>query len=132
MDASPRHYFITAAPQCVYPDAYLGPAAGKALGDVPKDFDWLNVQFYNNFCSVNSGSSFTSAWQQWAAVGPKVMVGMPATSQAGTGWLDPSGLKSLVSGVSGSSAFGGAMIWDAGFDQNSGTPHYSASVAASF
>jgi chitinase len=132
MDASPRHYFITAAPQCVYPDAYLGPAAGKALGDVPQDFDWLNVQFYNNFCSAGSGASFTTAWQQWAAVGPKVMVGLPATSQAGGGYVAPAGLSALLGGVASSPAFGGAMIWDAGFDQNSGTPHYSVDVANAF
>ena len=48
-----RQYFISAAPQCVYPDASLGPDHTKHNVTVPTAithaaFDWLNMQFYNN------------------------------------------------------------------------------------
>ena len=45
-DAS-RKYIIGAAPQCPFPDGYLGPYPGKALGDVGHMFDEVYVQFYN-------------------------------------------------------------------------------------
>jgi hypothetical protein len=74
-----RKYYITAAPQCPFPDAYLGPGAGKALGDTANLFDYLFVQFYNNFCFTGSGDIFRSALAQWTKVaGPKIFIGMPA------------------------------------------------------
>lgn len=48
MDADHSHpYFITAAPQCPLPDAWIGPGNGTALGDAPQAFDALFVQYYN-------------------------------------------------------------------------------------
>eukprot|EP00490_Sorites_sp_Unknown_P029620 CAMPEP_0114653686 /NCGR_PEP_ID=MMETSP0191-20121206/9946_1 /TAXON_ID=126664 /ORGANISM="Sorites sp." /LENGTH=175 /DNA_ID=CAMNT_0001868857 /DNA_START=220 /DNA_END=744 /DNA_ORIENTATION=+ len=35
-----KEYIITSAPQCVYPDAYMGPGSGKALSVSPKSFSW--------------------------------------------------------------------------------------------
>jgi chitinase len=126
MDASAaRKYYIAAAPQCPFPDAYLGPAAGKALGDAPTAFDFLFVQFYNNFCAGTSPAAFTTAWNSWAGVaangGPKIFVGLPATPQAANAasFVDRANLPSLLAGVKGASAFGGVMLWDVSFDQNS-------------
>lgn len=39
-----KKYYITGAPQCVYPDASLGPTLNSAW------FDMVMVQFYNNPC----------------------------------------------------------------------------------
>jgi hypothetical protein len=36
-----RLVYVPGAPQCPYPDAYLGPAPGRALGDHPELFDAL-------------------------------------------------------------------------------------------
>ena len=47
-----RKYVIAAAPQCPYPDAFLGPLPGKAFGDVPELFDEIYIQFYNNYCQT--------------------------------------------------------------------------------
>ncbi|KAG5719515.1 Chitinase 1, partial [Termitomyces sp. T112] len=42
-----KRYYVTAAPQCPFPDAYLGSAI-NAVG-----FDAIFVQ-YNNYCGVNN------------------------------------------------------------------------------
>ena len=83
MDGSGHKYYITGAPQCPYPDAYLGPAAGRALGDAPSAFDFLFVQFYNNFCGYGTPSAFQSSFAMWKGLangGPKILVGLPATT----------------------------------------------------
>ena len=56
-----RPWYISAAPQCPTPDAHLGPGAGKVLGDAPELFDFLNVQFYNNWCGGHNPGLLVSA-----------------------------------------------------------------------
>ncbi len=132
MNASGRRYFITGAPQCTYPDAYLGPSAGTPLGDAPGAFDAVWVQFYNNYCAYTAGSAFN--FTQWAGLsasgGPLIFVGLPASpSAAGSGFVDPSALGGLVSGVKSSAAFGGLMMWDAYWDEQTS---YSGTTNGSF
>ncbi|KAK9834231.1 hypothetical protein WJX84_009830, partial [Apatococcus fuscideae] len=43
-----RTFFLTAVPQCPFPDANLGPSLGTALGDTASSFDYVSIQFYNN------------------------------------------------------------------------------------
>ncbi|KAJ2889719.1 Chitinase 1, partial [Coemansia aciculifera] len=43
-----RQYYIAAAPQCPFPDAYLGSTLNSAW------FDMVFVQFYNNYCGLNA------------------------------------------------------------------------------
>lgn len=57
MKTSSKKYFITAAPQCPFPDAWTGPGGGTALGDAIANFDYIWVQFYNNYCQYNGGTS---------------------------------------------------------------------------
>jgi chitinase len=52
---SARQYLVTAAPQCPFPDAYVGDALSRSW------FDLVNVQFYNNYCSVSGGANFNFA-----------------------------------------------------------------------
>ena len=54
-----RTYYVTGAPQCPFPDAYLGPAGASALSSTPFDYVW--VQFYNNYCAP--GPNFN--WDTW-------------------------------------------------------------------
>ena len=86
------NYLITAAPQCVFPDAYLGPQlAGLALTDAAMQFDYLWPQFYNNhICQYNEadkGAGFQQSFQNWSswanATAPAldVLVGLPAPLQ---------------------------------------------------
>ncbi len=124
-DAS-RHYLITGAPQCPYPDAYLGPGAGKPLGDALSSFDYLFVQFYNNACAFTGGAAFDDAWKQWAALGataggPKIFVGLPATTEAAasSSFVVRSDVAKLLGKVKSSPSFGGVMLWDVSYDQNS-------------
>jgi chitinase len=118
-DPTGRRYYVTAAPQCPFPDAALGPAPGKALGDVPRLFDFLFVQFYNNFCAGFNPDFFMMSYNRWAGVGPKVMVGLPARTDAGGGHVARGALPALLNRVKGTPAFGGVMLWDASYDQNS-------------
>ena len=123
MDQSGRKYYITAAPQCPFPDAFVGPAAGRPLGDAPSAFDYVFVQFYNNYCGYGTPSAFRDSFAMWktlATGGPKVIVGLPATTgAAGSGFVPRTTLPSLVNDVKADPAFGGVMLWDASNDQNS-------------
>ena len=123
MDASGHKYYITGAPQCPYPDAFLGPAAGRALGDALSAFDFVFVQFYNNYCGYGTPSAFSDSFDMWktlATGGPKVLVGLPATTgAAGSGFVARATLPSLVNSVKGDAAFAGIMLWDVSNDQNS-------------
>ncbi|HVU52227.1 MAG TPA: glycosyl hydrolase family 18 protein, partial [Polyangia bacterium] len=123
MDGSGHKYYITGAPQCPYPDAFLGPAAGRALGDAPSAFDFVFVQFYNNYCGYGTPSAFSDSFNMWrtlATGGPKVLVGLPATTgAAGSGFVARATLPALVSSVKGDAAFAGIMLWDVSNDQNS-------------
>lgn len=112
---------ITAAPQCPHPDAYLGPAPGRPLGDAPELFDALFVQFYNNWCAWSSPAAFAEAWTAWAALGPRVFVGLPATPEAANpaSFVARAALPALLDVVRDDPAFGGIMLWDASFDRNS-------------
>ena len=82
---SSRKYIIGAAPQCPFPDGYLGPYPGKALGDVGYEFDEVYVQFYNNWCHTGNKRVFYDHMKKWLDFsknskpgGPMIFVGMPA------------------------------------------------------
>ncbi|KAJ1647397.1 Chitinase 2 [Coemansia asiatica] len=55
-------YYIAAAPQCPFPDAYLGSTLNNAW------FDMVFVQFYNNYCGVNTYPGWFNFkdWDNWA------------------------------------------------------------------
>ena len=116
--AGGKKFFLTAAPQCVFPDA----AVGEALDAVP--FDFIMIQFYNNYCGVSNfkeGSDDQNAfnfdvWHNWAkgSKNPnvKVMIGIPAAQGAGGGYTEGSKLKAAIDWSKRYSSFGGAMMWD--------------------
>ncbi|KAJ7622131.1 glycoside hydrolase family 18 protein [Roridomyces roridus] len=97
-----KKYYVTAAPQCPYPDAHIGGALNAA------SFDAVYVQDWDY-----------SVWDTWAkTVSPnpavKVYIGAPAASSAGAGYVDAATLGALaVSTRSQYSSFGGIMLWDA-------------------
>ncbi|KAG1349570.1 hypothetical protein G6F62_003542 [Rhizopus arrhizus] len=112
---SKGQFLIGAAPQCPFPDAILGSVI-NAVG-----LDFINVQFYNNFCSVASGSSFNfDVWDDWAKnkspnKNIKVMLTVPGSSTAaGSGYASIAELGSIISSVTSQySSFGGVSVWDA-------------------
>ncbi|TFK40066.1 glycoside hydrolase superfamily [Crucibulum laeve] len=113
-----KKYYVTAAPQCPFPDAYLGSVL-NAVG-----FDAVYVQVYNNYCGVqnyNNPNAWNFAtWDNWAkTVSPnkavKVYIGAPASSSAaGSGYVDATTLGNIAKQTrSQFSSFGGIMLWDA-------------------
>ena len=140
MDADTRKkYLITSAPQCVFPDAWMGPGLGTALTMAPAAFDHLFVQFYNNDCHWANRKAFDETYGQWSRLSttaqPKIWVGLPPTADAAdkSDLVPVAGLPALVQDAAAASSYGGIMLWDAGYDivdAVAGQPTYSASVAA--
>jgi chitinase len=118
--AGGKKYLLTAAPQCPYPDAADGP-----MLDGTVFFDIVWVQFYNNYCGVNSYTSGSATqnnfnfatWDNWAktvSLNPnvKVMLGVPGNTGAGAGYLSASALQDVISYSKSFSSFAGVMVWD--------------------
>ncbi|KAL5718807.1 chitinase [Ranunculus cassubicifolius] len=121
-----RKVYLTAAPQCPFPDAHLGRALNTGL------FDYVWVQFYNNpQCHYASGSTtnLINSWNRWTSTIPATMffMGLPAApGAAGSGYLPPNVLISQVLPViKSSSKYGGVMLWNKYFDDING---YSSSI----
>ncbi|GAB4858361.1 hypothetical protein Ancab_009833 [Ancistrocladus abbreviatus] len=80
-----RKVYLSAAPQCKFPDANLSGAISTGL------FDYVWVQFYNNYCEYANGSAdqLLSSWNQWITVDAnQVFLGIPAaTGAAGSGYI---------------------------------------------
>ncbi|KAJ2730355.1 Chitinase 2 [Coemansia sp. BCRC 34962] len=110
-----RRYYVTAAPQCPYPDFYSGPILDNAY------LDMVFVQFYNNFCGVDKANWFNfEQWHEWATTisankDVRVYLGVPGSpSAASTGYMPIEKLEELVNATrSRFSSFGGMMVWDA-------------------
>ncbi|SCU89036.1 LAFA_0E15852g1_1 [Lachancea sp. 'fantastica'] len=111
-NSASRDYYLSAAPQCFYPDASVGDLLNNA------EIDFAFIQFYNNYCNVDSHFNWDT-WTQFAAGAPnpniKLYLGLPGSSSAaGSGYLSDLNLvQSTVNKISGSANFGGIMLWDA-------------------
>ncbi|KAK6150911.1 hypothetical protein DH2020_015843 [Rehmannia glutinosa] len=117
-----RKVYLTAAPQCPFPDYYIGNALQTGL------FDYVWVQFYNNPpCQYSSGmDSFEKAWKDWNSIpAGEIFLGLPASAQAaGTGFVPAGDLTSQVlPAIKGSAKYGGVMLWDKYHDTG-----YSSSI----
>ncbi|KAK6605979.1 chitin recognition protein [Botrytis cinerea] len=88
-------------------------------------FDIVWVQFYNNYCGVQSFVSSASiqnnfnfdTWDNWAktvSLNPnvKVMLGIPSNTGAGAGYTSGAALASVIAYSKSFSSFGGIMMWD--------------------
>jgi hypothetical protein len=115
-----KQYFLTAAPQCPYPDQ-----ADKDILNGPVSIDAVFVQFYNNYCGVNNfDTDATSSkynfeeWDNWAKTvsqnkNVKVLIGVPAdTTAASTGYVPASKLAQVIEYTKKFESFGGVMMWD--------------------
>ncbi|KAG2226919.1 hypothetical protein INT45_010198 [Circinella minor] len=116
-DSSNKKYYVTAAPQCVYPDANLD----STMNQFPMDA--IFVQFYNNPCGLQTYGQARNwnfgIWDYWAKhVSPnpnvKVYIGAPAASTAaGGGYVSFDTLQKIITETRSSfSSFGGVMFWD--------------------
>lgn len=121
-----KNVYLTAAPQCPFPDAWIGNALKTGL------FDCVWVQFYNNPpCQYSGGaiSNLEDAWKQWISDIPakKIFLGLPASPEAaGSGFISATDLTSKVlPAIKDSSKYGGVMLWSRYYDTQSG---YSSSI----
>ncbi len=107
-----KDYYISAAPQCVYPDASLSETLTSSY------FDFVFVQFYNNYCSLDKTFNWNT-WSDWAKStsvnsNVKVYMGLPGSSSAaGSGYVSSDVIETEVNNLSSDSVFGGVMFWDA-------------------
>lgn len=140
MDAdTSKKYLITAAPQCVFPDRWMGPGPGTALTDALGAFDHLYVQFYNNDCQVANAARFDETYKQWSTLSatqqPKIWVGLPGATNAAqvSDFVVPEDLPAMIKKVGARATYGGVMVWDAGYDIIDAAPGaapYTESIAA--
>lgn len=120
MEAGGKTYYLSAAPQCPYPDI-----ADNDMLDGTVYFDWIQIQFYNNYCGVSkfvigdtSQPSYNfDTWDTWASTvsanrNVKVLVGIPANTGAGSGYITGSTLETAIAYSETFSSFGGVMMWD--------------------
>jgi chitinase len=122
---SRKRYYVTAAPQCPFPDAELGTALNTAF------FDAVYVQFYNNFCETSVPNEFNmGTWDHWAKTQSankniRVYLGAPGSpAAAGNGYVSSQRLVDVARDAQSKySSFGGVMLWDADSAQNNGRFH---------
>ncbi|XP_059650972.1 hevamine-A-like [Cornus florida] len=121
-----KKVYLTAAPQCPFPDAWVGAALKTGL------FDYVWVQFFNNPpCQYSSAdvSNLESAWNQWTSDIPatKIFLGLPAAPDAaGSGFIPVDDLTSQVlPAIKSSAKYGGVMLWSKFYDDQTG---YSSSI----
>ena len=118
MNAAGGTYYLSAAPQCPYPDQ-----SDESFIDGEVDFDWVQVQFYNNYCGVdnfeNPNAWDFSTWDTWAnsvSLNPKakVLMGIAAnTGAANAGsYVDGTLLAEAIASSKSYASFGGVMMWD--------------------
>ncbi|TKY64010.1 Acidic endochitinase [Spatholobus suberectus] len=119
-----KKIYLSAAPQCPFPDKWLSSAIETGL------FDYIWVQFYNNPpCQYNGNAdNLKSSWNNW--IGTKagqVFLGLPAAPEAaGSGYISPDVLNSQVLPlIKGTSKYGGVMLWSKFYDQG-----YSTAIKA--
>ncbi|GAB4826294.1 hypothetical protein Ancab_040357 [Ancistrocladus abbreviatus] len=124
-----RKVYLTAAPQCPFPDEHLGTALSTGL------FDYVWVQFYNNPpCEYLNGNitNLISSWNTWASERyiKRLFLGLPASTQAaGSGFMPADVLTSQVLPIiKKSTKYGGVMFWSRYWDEQSG---YTSSIIGS-
>ncbi|KAK5997715.1 Endochitinase 33 [Cladobotryum mycophilum] len=113
--ASGKHY-LSAAPQCPYPDL-----ADESFINGQVDIDWVQVQFYNNFCGVGQYPTNWNfdTWDNWAKnvsanKNAKVLIGIPANvgGAGGGSYAHGAQLAGAINNGKTYSSFGGVMAWD--------------------
>ncbi|CAJ1953002.1 unnamed protein product [Sphenostylis stenocarpa] len=119
-----RKIYLSASPECVYPDYYLGTAISTGL------FDYIWVEFfYQNPCIYANGdaANLLKEWNKWTTGVPKskIFLGLVASDEV-AGYIPPEDLiTKVLPTIKQSSNYGGVMIWDRGYDLSS---NYSAQI----
>uniref|UniRef100_A0A2N9FC64 chitinase n=1 Tax=Fagus sylvatica TaxID=28930 RepID=A0A2N9FC64_FAGSY len=111
-----KKIYLTAAPQCPFPDAKLGTALDTGL------FDYVWVQFYNNAPCQYDGNAdnLKNYWGQWNNIqADQIFLGVPASTEAASsGYIPPDVLNNdVLPFIKGSAKYGGVMVWSRFYDQ---------------
>lgn len=115
--------YLSAAPQCPFPDQMLQGAINTGI------FDYVWVQFYNNPSCQYSGDAagLLNSWNNnWANIpAGKVFLGLPASvNAAGSGFISADVVTSqILPAIKGSAKYGGVMLWSKFYDNG-----YSSSI----
>ncbi|KAJ1381408.1 Glycoside hydrolase family 18, catalytic domain [Sesbania bispinosa] len=120
-----RKVYLSAAPQCPFPDAWLKSAIETGL------FDLVWVQFYNNSPCEYSGNAdnLKNYWTQWTSIqAGQVFLGLPASQDAaGSGYIPSDVLISdVLPAINDSPKYGGVMLWSKFYDNG-----YSSAIKSS-
>lgn len=113
-----KTYLVSAAPQCVLPDAFLGPAPAGAPTQYAlsaAQFDFISVQFFNNFCGVQAfgTSDFNfAAWNAFAgSVKTPVLLGVLGAPYSGNGFQPAARIVEIVESLQATASwFGGYFM----------------------
>ncbi|OIT20253.1 PREDICTED: hevamine-A [Nicotiana attenuata] len=124
-----RKVYLTAAPQCPFPDRLLGTALNTGL------FDFVWIQFYNNppcQYTPNNTDNLKNSWIRWTSSvkARRIFLGLPAAPQAaGSGFIPTDVLTGeILPVIKKSRKYGGVMLWSKFWDEQTG---YSASILKS-
>lgn len=111
-----KKYYLSAAPQCPYPEAALGPVLNNTF------LDFAFIQFYNNQYNCDANTDKFN-WDQWVTYASevssnkdiKLFMGIPGSLQSSaSGYIDNTQLlKTKIGQASSNGSFGGIMLWDA-------------------
>ncbi|KAL9323117.1 hypothetical protein ACSQ67_011170 [Phaseolus vulgaris] len=120
-----RKVYLSAAPQCPFPDAMLDSALATGL------FDYVWIQFYNNppcQYTQNNFDNFLKEWNRWSSSlnAGKIFLGLPADQAAATsGYVSADVLVStILPAINKSPNYGGVMLWSRYEDKMSGYSSY--------
>ena len=128
-----KDYYISAAPQCPYPDSSVGDLLQNS------DVDFAFIQFYNNKCGVEEEFNWDN-WVNYANnISPnsdiKLYMGLPASEHAAnSGYVSNfTLLGEVISKICQSPNFGGISLWDASqaFANVKDGKHYIAQIKES-
>ncbi len=124
-----RLVYLSAAPQCPFPDSFVGNALNTGL------FDYVWVQFYKSHpCQYSDGNinNLINSWNQWTTSinARSVFTGLPVASMvAGSRYIPTNVLTSqILPVIKGSPKYGGVMLWSKYFDDRTG---YSSFIKGS-
>ncbi|XP_050878790.1 acidic endochitinase [Lathyrus oleraceus] len=122
---STQHVYLSAAPQCPFPNGDLGAALDMGV------FDYVWIQFYNNpECEYNQNdvNRLLDSWKRWTeslTVG-KLFLGLPGSPAAADNGYIPVDLlcEIVLPVVAMSRNYGGVMLWATYYDKQSGYSSY--------
>uniref|UniRef100_A0A803M109 GH18 domain-containing protein n=1 Tax=Chenopodium quinoa TaxID=63459 RepID=A0A803M109_CHEQI len=116
-----KKVYLTAAPQCPFPDQKLNGALNTGL------FDYVWIQFYNNPpCEFDASDpeKYKNSWRTWTSNIParKFFEGLPASKAAARSGFVPSQtlINQVLPFVKGIGKYGGVMLWDRANDVRTG------------